>query len=151
MSSKTLTQFLVEANAKGYAAGVEEKKEKDGSSTITYESGGFRMHDNFFGGEPYGGREVVFYKGKPYWIMVYYGEVEKGIDKDEVYEFLKIALRKVPKDAPLRGPKKFKRRKWEYENKWEGDVEKFKGEEVILKDGKKVYWAGYLGGLIDQS
>ncbi len=34
------------------------------------------FHDNYFGGEPYGGRSVAFHQGKPVWIAVYYGWVE---------------------------------------------------------------------------
>lgn len=40
------------------------------------------MNDNFFGGEPYGGREVVFYEEKPVWMMVYYGWVAEGIESN---------------------------------------------------------------------
>ena len=148
---KQLKQFLIEANKAGYASGIDPRKEKDGSSTITYKSGDWSMNDNFFGGEPYGGRELVFRKGKPYWIMVYYGAVEKGVDKNKVYKFLQQSLKKMPKDAPFRGPKMYKNGNWKYENSWEGEVESFKGREEISKDGKKVYWAEYLGGLVDQN
>jgi hypothetical protein len=148
-----LKQFLVEANIAGFASGAENawKKQKDGSTTIVYKSGDYRMHDNYFGGEPYGGREVVFFKGKPYWIMVYYGTVEKGADNKKVYKFLQESLKQMPKDAPFRGPKKHEKGDWRYENQWEGGVEKFKGEEKILKSRQKVYWANYVGGLVDQS
>ena len=64
------------------------------------------MHDNFFGGEPYGGRMVVFYKNKPIWTMVYYGWVEKTVkDPNVVYRILRSALKQMPNDAPFRGPK----------------------------------------------
>ena len=83
--------------------------------------------------------------------MVYYGAVEKGVNKDEVYKFLQNSLKQMPKDAPFRGPKKYESGDWRYENKWKDEVESFRGDEVIFKDGKKVYWAGYMGGLVDQS
>ena len=151
--SERLKQFLVESNAAGYASGADAgwTKEKDGSTTIVHESGDFRMHDNFFGGEPYGGREVVFYQGKPHWMMVYYGAVEKGVDQKEVYRFLQASLKQMPEDAPFRGPKEHEDGDWRYENEWKGEVESFRGDERILKSGQKVYWAGYIGGLVDQS
>lgn len=145
----TLKQFLIKANEAGYASGTKPKKEDDSSSSITYESGDWSMHDNYFGGEPYGGREVVFHKAHPHWIMVYYGAVEKGVDKAEVYKFLQESLKNMPEDAPFRGPKEYENDNWKYENKWEGEVESFKGREEIYKNGKKVYWAQYIGGLVD--
>lgn len=147
-----LTEFLVAANAAGYASGEGSKwvNEADGSKTIHFERDQFRMHDNFFGGEPYGGREMVFKEGKPYWIMVYYGYVEEGVNDKVVYAFLQESLREMPEDAPFRGPKVHTNRSLRYENTWEGNVEQFRGEETIYKDGERVFWTGYIGGLVDQ-
>lgn len=153
MDINKLKRFLSNRFKKGFSSGNESGwiKEKDGSISIRYESGDWKLHDNYFGGEPYGGREVVFYKGKPHWIMVYYGAVKEGVDKDGVYKFLQDSLKQMPKDAPFRGPKEYENGGWRYENKWKGEVESFRGDEVIFKDRKKVYWARYLGGLVDQS
>jgi hypothetical protein len=62
-----LTRFLFEAKDHGYAdiQRARPTTERDHSLTIGYESGDWRLHDNFFGGEPYGGRAVVFVKGRP--------------------------------------------------------------------------------------
>lgn len=149
---KELIKFLVDANAAGYATGDDSnvKTEDDGPKTITFESGDFRMHDNFFGGEPYGGREVVFHKDKPHWIMVYYGAVEERIKPDDVYGFLQESLKLMPEAAPFRGPENHERENMVYENSWDGDVEQFKGRETIQVDGNQVYWAEYVGGLVDQ-
>jgi hypothetical protein len=72
--------FIREAHLGGYAAGqaASPRKEADGSTTIEYRSGEFSFHDNFFGGEPYGGREVVSWKGHPVWMLVYYGRVDEA-------------------------------------------------------------------------
>ena len=60
MSKESLIQFLVDSNKAGYAGGEEKKwvKESDSSTTIPFEKGQWRSHDNFFGGEPYGGRTI---------------------------------------------------------------------------------------------
>ena len=73
MTKESLIKFLIESNKAGYASGQEKQwiKELDGSTTIPFKKGEWHSQDNFFGGEPYGGRIVVFYKNKPYWIMVY--------------------------------------------------------------------------------
>jgi Domain of unknown function (DUF5680) len=54
------------------------------------------------------GRAVVFVKGRPLWMMVYYGWVD-GMDADvqPVYSFLQGALRQAPAELPLRGPEEF--------------------------------------------
>src|SRR3989344_4499971 len=104
MKISDLKQFLIDSNKAGYAGGEEKKwiKEPDGSTTIPFEKGGFRSHDNFFGGEPYGGRTIVFYDGKPYWVMVYYGWVKEGVEANPVYGVLRNVLMQMPEDNPFR-------------------------------------------------
>ena len=77
MDLTSFKKFLIDSNKVGYAGGEEKKwiKEADGSTTIPFEKGEWKSHDNFFGGEPYGGRTIVFYRGEHYWLMVYYGRV----------------------------------------------------------------------------
>ena len=108
------------------------------------------MHDNFFGGEPYGGRIVVLNYGKVEWMMVYYGWVEEGVNPDIVYGILREALMQMPEEHHYRGPEEFKKGNLTYRNKWEGEVDRYLGEEVILQEEKTVYKANYLGGLVDK-
>lgn len=149
---KSLQNFLNAAGQAGYTSGNESAwiKEDDGSTTITYKAGGWSYHDNFFEGEPYGGREVVFFKGKAVWMAVYYGWVEADVDASEVYAFLRQALKSGPENMPVRGPKELIQNKFKYINNWKGNLEKFSGEEKIFKDGRKIYQAEYNGGLVDQ-
>lgn len=148
MNTKQIKKFLLACNKAGYAGGEEKKwvKEKDGSTTIPFRMGQWESHDSFFGGEPYGGRTVVFYKKKPVWIMVYYGWVAEGINPDSVYTILREALMRMSEDAPFRGPQKHK----SYVNKWIGSVDRFSGEEKITQKGKLVYKANYMGGWVDK-
>lgn len=153
MDLKALKKFLVETKKAGYGAGNSKSwiKEKDGSTTIPLESGHWRMHDNFFGGEPWGGREVVFFKEKPVWIMVMYGSVDTSYnDFETVYKFLQKALRNQPEDLPLRGPKLFQESNFIYKNKTEGTLEDFFGEEEIYQGKKRIYKMKYSGGWIDR-
>jgi len=153
MNTKSLKNFLIETKKAGYGAGDSKKwiKEKDGSTTIPFESGDFRMHDNFFGGEPWGGREVVFFKEQPAWIMVMYGSVDLSLnDFKTVYKFLQKALLNQPEDLPLRGPKVFQEGDFIYKNKTKGNLENFSGEEEIYKNKKRIYKMIYNGGLVDQ-
>lgn len=146
--------YLLEVAKAGYANKDAERtwvKNPDGSTTIEHENNPWSMHDNFFGGEPYGGREVIFYEGKPFWMMVYYGEVSKEIEKPaEIYSFLQDALSEPDPVMPIRGPKQIKANGMKYEFESQGNIERFSGEEKIEKDGKEIYRASFLGGLVDQ-
>lgn len=152
MKIDALKQFLIDSNNAGYATGEEKKwiKESDDSTTIPFEKDLWRSHDNFFGGEPYGGRVIVSYDGKPYWIMVYYGWVIADVDTNPVYDVLRGALMEMPKDYPYRGPREYKKGEYIYTNTWEGGVERYSGEEIIRQNGKMIYKANYMGGLVDQ-
>lgn len=144
-----LRKFLITGNKDGYAAGESNiTREDDKSYSIRFEQGSWRYHDNWFGGEPFGGRTVVFKAGKPYWMAVYYGS-DSG-KAEGLIGFLRKALSNQPDELPVRGPKELKEDKFEYKNKWEGDLEKFSGKEFIYYDGEEVYSAEYAGGLVDQ-
>lgn len=147
-----LTDFIFDASRATYASGDESMKRKlpDGSTTIEFEKGAYKYNDNYFGGEPYGGREVVIYQGKPVWMMVYYGFVYPGLVNKDVYAFLIESLSNSTPEIPYRGPRLFERNGWRYENELTGDVEKFSGIEKILKEGACVYEASYIGGLVDR-
>ena len=147
-----LKQFILEASKNTFASeGVDSgKKEKDGSTTLIYEKGDYKYNDNYFGGEPYGGREVVFYKGKPIWMMVYYGWVVEGVENSEVYGILTKALSNATLDMPYRGPKEFIDGDLKYVNTLDGDVENFSGEEKIFKGDILLYTARYMGGSVDR-
>jgi hypothetical protein len=148
MDKTKLIEFLVKAKKKGYAAGEIPEKDSAGSYTSTFEDGELRLNDNWFGGEPFGGREVVFWNGKPYWMMVYYGSDLQLAEK--TIEVLQKALSALPDDFPARGPKELVEGEYRYENKRKGNIENFSGEETIFFQDKKVYSAMYAGGLVDQ-
>ena len=152
IDKELLQKFLIDSNKAGYAGGEERKwiKEPDGSTTISHQQGEWRSHDNFFGGEPYGGRVVVFYREKPVWMMVYYGWVDAGVETNPIYAILRAALMQMPEEYPFRGPREYQEGEYRYTNSWEGDVGRFSGEEKIMQGEKLIYKANYLGGLVDQ-
>ena len=153
MDLEKLKQFILEASHKTVFSEEDEviNKQKDGSVTRTYSNEDWSYHDNYFGGEPYGGREVVFYKGKPVWMMVYYGWVVDGIDADRVYPILGKALSNSKVDKPYRGPDEYIEESTIYANDMEGDVENFRGEERIYDGEELLYIARYMGGLVDKN
>jgi len=150
---KQLCEFLIKAKRAGYASGnkANKIKEKNKSKTIIFKDRNWKYYDNYFGGEPYGGEEIIFFKNQPVFMMVYYGYVYKSITNfKEVYKFLQDTLTLIPKNKPFRGPKKHKQGDYVYLNKFEGKITNFSGIETITLKGKKIYEAKYIGGLIDQ-
>ncbi len=153
MDLNKLKQFILEASQKSFASGGDAagRKQADMSTTFEYVDGDWKYHDNYFGGEPYGGREVVFYKDKPVWMMVYYGWVTEGVSTDRVYPILGKALCNSNIEKPYRGPDEYIDGNSIYANDMEGDVENFRGEERIYEGEDLLYIARYMGGLVDQS
>jgi hypothetical protein len=151
MNLDQLEQFIYESSARGYASDNKNERimEEDGSTTIVYSRDDWRSHDNYFGGEPYGGRTVIFYKDKPVWIMVYYGAVVENINPTDIYGFLQKALRSTPPGHIFRGPKEFCHDALVYKNIWQGDTKSYSGEEIIEKEGEKVFYTKYSGGFVD--
>jgi hypothetical protein len=153
IDKKQLCKFLVEAKKSTYAAGENAKKivEKDKSITIIFENGDFKYHDNYFGGEPFGGREVVFLQNNPIYIMTYYGSVKDSVLSPEIIKVLLKSLLLIPEDYPFRGPKEYADGGLIYKNSYTGEIDNFFGEEIISSsDGKEIYKVRYAGGFICQ-
>lgn len=150
---KELCNFLVTAKKSTYAAwdGAEKIVNDDKSTTLVFEDWDWRYHDNYFGGEPYGGREVVFFRNQPVYIMTYYGWVDESVtDINEVYKVLQNALSIIPEDKPFRGPDVYLWDNLMYKNSHTGEIDNFSWEEIIRdRDWKEFYKAKYIGGLVD--
>lgn len=73
MDRADLLRFLLDANRYGYVAGRNATKlrEADHSTTIVYESGGWRFHDNYFGGE-----ETIYRSGQCVYVARYAATAE---------------------------------------------------------------------------
>lgn len=152
---KELKKFLVKASTKTYASSDDKykKEEKDGSVTFEYKDGDWKYNDNYLGANSFGGREVIYYKDKPIWVMTYYGQVYEDKPAAKlVPDFLRKALTRVADsmdlEVPARGPKKYKEGDFSYLSNTDGKITAFTGEEFILKDGDEVYCAVYNGGLL---
>ena len=152
INKKELCKFLVKAKKSTYAAGDEAKKtiNDDKSTTLIFQEGDWKYHDNYFGGEPYGGREVVFFKNHPVYIMTYYGWVDNTVSGlNKAYGILMNALKLIPEDNPYRGPQEYQEGNLTYKNSFNGQIDSFTGEEFITEDGKIIYQAKYMGGFVD--
>ncbi len=148
-----LKKYMVKAQAPHAFGTAEVTKDADnGAWIIAHTDGDWSLKDSFYGGQPYGGQETIFYKGKAVWIMVYYGRVyDTKLSANDVYDFLRKALQHPPKARPYRGPASFTEANLTYKNISQGEIDEFSGEEMILEGGTEIYSAVYFGGLVDQS
>jgi hypothetical protein len=148
-----IRKFLIYSAKNGYGnTQAKTTDEADGSHTIEVVSGDLRLNDSYFGGEPYGGREVIFLGDKAVWMMAYYGAV---IDLDDtalqdVYGYLRKNLLNPDPEMPIRGPRENQEGEWSYTADIKGDLTDFKCEETITHNEKVVYEASFRGGLVDQ-
>ncbi len=148
-----IESFLKRSNEAGYAnPAVQSVDEEDGSHTIQHQEGDWKFHDNYFGGEPYAGREVVFYKDSPVFVMVYYGHImDTKRTINDVYAFLKQALLLGNSHIiPVRGPMRFEKAGgMRYEFQVHGTLASFHGTEKIFDRETCIYEAFVSGGVVD--
>lgn len=151
MNTNEIRQFLIKANSNGYGnESIKPVNEADGSKTFLFEDGVWKFHDNYFGGEPFGGREVISYDQKAVWMMVYYGLVKEINLQDQIYAFLKESLMLFTEEMPYRGPSRYENGDWLYVNEVVGSFDNFFGEEIISYKNQEVYRTRYQGGAVDK-
>ena len=146
-----LTKFLALAKTNTYATTEEDDENilDDGCKELKFSKGNFRYRDRYFGSDPFIGEEIIWKDDKIIWGMNYYGTTTSDIvPVKEIYGFLKTALQKITQEKPFRGPENFKNNDFEYLNSSKGDINLFKGEEIIKYKEKEVYKLHYHGGKI---
>jgi hypothetical protein len=149
MTNKKLLQFLLKAKNKTFASKISiPKLTKDRGKEYIYRKGDLLYKDKYFGSTIDTGQELVFYKKNLIWSMSYRGGMIKGYENlsKKCFSFLKECLRNSPEEFPVRGPKKYEKGNFQYENSWKGNIEDFIGEEKILLNKKQIYFRNYLGG-----
>ena len=151
-----LIDFILKSKLSGYASGGEgqEKKFDDGSIGFEIVSDGYRYLDRYNGFNPFAGSEQIFDAKNNIliWTMNYFGEVlPSASEPKKVYSFLKEAMLLVSPEYPFRGPAKFKKQNFSYENQQYGSLNRFYGIESIYENSKKVYILYYHGGRMQEN
>ena len=142
-------QFLYQANIHGYgSADVNRQNLPNGEHIITFTQDEFELRDVYYGGEPYAGQEVIFRDGVAMWAMQYRGSIVEGEDFGPIYTFLGKALTNTKLGLP-RGVDGFSDDNFTYVITMNGDLTDFAAEETISRTGELVYFAKFLGGLVD--
>lgn len=145
--TEDLKQFIIEARRSTYAGGgaAVDNPRLRGSKEFGYQRGDWFYQDIYFSGRAsLIGQEVVYYNAKPVWAMSYFGDQLQ----EKPTEFLKYVLYNSAQDCRLGGAFEFKKKDFLYQDKGEGTLDKFKGEEKISLDEKETYKLNYQGGTI---
>ena len=148
-----LKQFLVNAKKNTYASGGENKAKitTGGAKEYIFNDNNFRYVDKYKGHEKFSGEENILQNNKIIWKMKYEGKIlSNKIPADNIYSFLKIALKKIPANKPFRGPKKLIDKEFKYINNIKGNIEEFSGKEKIFYRNELIYNLVYNGKIIQQ-
>jgi hypothetical protein len=178
-----LAQAIWDGNRRGFASGETPAKLPNGRLAYysTSQDGKFRYHDSWLGDEQFTGNVEVRLTDKnetPVWAMGYTGgfnleeikRLSEGKKKD-IVNVLVEAMKRMPKEAPFRGPLTivekplavispiypgYENKGLKYFNKVGGDITRFSGREFINAffgnpdriSFVEVFSTNYAGGLV---
>lgn len=151
ISDPDFIPFLLRAKKSTYAAGdnaAAAASSRPQSHDLAFKDGDFTYIDTYLGGFAFIGEEAVWKDGKALWGMNYYGTMTSASIPEGFGDFLQLALRHVPAEAPYRGPADFAEGRYSYTCRWEGSPSLFRGEETIALDGQVVYQLYFHGGVV---
>ncbi|MGG4608000.1 DUF5680 domain-containing protein [Providencia sp. Me31A] len=150
VDNKGFTDFLIRAKINTYAGSATTSTAPfPNSKMLTFKDENLVYQDVYFGMNQFAGQEVVSLDNKPIWSMVYSSQQVKNGHENEVYNFLKKALLKIPNNAPYRGPSDLiDGSGLRYQNSPTGDISLFSGVESIWHEEVLLYRLHYSGGWI---
>lgn len=147
--------FLVNAKLQTYATQGDDATVTPflpGSRQLEYQEGTLLYRDIYFGDAYFVGQETVYEGSTPVWAMGYAGGIitpdtpQSAVN--EVYKFLRAALRQVTVERPYRGPRQWREGVFVYTDDSQGDMACFWGIETITYESQLVYQLRYSGGLL---
>ena len=146
MEDRIIT-FLIDAKKNTYASADNyAKPSRTNSHDFCYKNmNGFSYYDTYIGGERFAGEEAVWLHEEPVFSMNYVGRV---IGENFSGDFLKEALKAVPKEMPFRGPEIYSKGDYHYHCTVEGEFAWFQGYEEIFYMENKIYECRFHGGII---
>ena len=152
-SPEQLNAFIVRAKAATYVGGgTKSLSYRPGSHDLQFHEGAFSYLDSYFGGTDFLGQEVVYFKGRPVWVMNYYGRTLERtlITAEQAGRIIQESLSRMYKERRFLGGFEHSTRNSTYADRSEGDVTSFTGREWIIRENVKVYELVYHGGLVKE-
>jgi len=121
------------------------------SKQLEYSREPYLYRDAYVGTLRFAGQEIVYFEGRAVWSMAYSGGLVAGVAKTEAaqtYRVLRMALSAVPAALPLRGPSAFESEGLRYTCSPSGALERFQGQESIVRQGSALYELQFTGGVL---
>jgi hypothetical protein len=124
-----------------------------GSQEIEYYEAPFFYRNVSFGTNYMVGQETIYFREFPAWSMSFCGGViPENIEAEEtclITDFLRQALPLVTYERPYRGPQFYHQGLYRYLDSTQGNIIRFRGEEIIVRGDKRVYELRYGGGILN--
>jgi Domain of unknown function (DUF5680) len=152
--SPSLAQFLSKAKLATYAAQGDFASVEPllpSTKQLEFDADGYSYRDVYAGMIFFVGQEIVYRSKKAVWSMSYSGGLTVNASEAavaEIYKFLRVALREVPPDLPLRGPSSVQSGQLGYSCEVQGDLERFSGIEQVTIASSPVYELRFSGGVL---
>ena len=153
LTLEQLNTFIVRAKAATYVGGgAKNLSYRPGSHDLQFHEGAFSYLDSYFGGTDFLGQEVVYFEGKPVWVMNYYGRILElsQITAEEAGQIIQESLSRMYDEGRFLGGFEHSTGNGDYVDRSEGDVTSFTGREWIIRENVKVYELVYHGGLVKE-
>jgi hypothetical protein len=151
ISISELNSFIVKAKAGTYVGdGEHSSSSRLGSHDLKFTDGGWTYHDSYFGGSDFIGEEVVYLANQPVWAMNYYGRILRSdlLTAAQAGQMIKASLSRMYKEGRFLGGFKSTENDLTYVDTNEGNVDSFRGQEIIISGQVTAYELLYHGGLI---
>lgn len=106
LSLEKLKAFIVHAKAVTYVGGGSTSLSyRPSSHDLQFHEGVFSYLDSYFGGADFLGQEVVYYEGKPVWVMNYYGRIIEPslITSEEAGQIIRESLSRMYQEGRFLG------------------------------------------------
>ena len=152
MDLEKLLSFYQKAALNTYIGGGEYEKtpEREGFFELTFNEGDWSYRDSYAGDALSFGTETIKYQNKFVWCSQYYGGMAPGKESlsERTFNFLKTSMRQKPTEFSARGPSQYTEEDWEYNYVQDGNIESYRGLEIIKYKGEIVFEYKINGGLI---
>jgi len=147
-----LIHFLLHARRQTCACQGSVEPLLPGARQQEYYEAPFLLRAISFGQLSFVGQETVYFRQHPVWAMSYAGGALPTLSHPEeihrLYAFLQQALQLVSYERPFRGPQRYHAEPYRYLDSTQGDITRFRGEEIIVRANERLYDARYAGGLL---
>lgn len=144
-----LKEFLFEAKQSTFIKGAKrEIPSRPHSKDYAFKKYNYYYLDSHVGKTNIIGEELIWQNEQLTWGMNYKSEqllesLPSGFDN-----FLKLSLKNIDKDFPVRGPKEYINNNYKYICSYDGDLTSFSGTESIYYNDDLVYKLFFHGGTL---